>query len=99
MDQDYGTIVDQFKKGYKTTEFWVSLISGAIPVGTYVAKLFGYEVSAEELATAMTGLVPGMFYIVGRSWLKRKRVEAVATNVPAFDEPGVDHVDNPELQG
>lgn len=81
-----GNIVDEFKKGWRTTEFWVATITGAIPVGAWAAKAAGYDVDTEELTAAMVGIVPSFVYIFSRGWLKRQRIEGVVATtaiVPA----------------
>lgn len=83
-------IVDQFKKGYTTSEFWLSFIPSGVGVAAVLAPFFGYELNSEQLIASMSAFVPGVAYIFGRSWLKRKRIEAVAPLVDEFDEPGDD---------
>ncbi len=78
---DPGALVNEFKTGYKTSEFWVSGISLAIPVIAYGAQLFGYHVNTAELSGSLAGLVPALGYVIGRSWLKKSRVAAVAAVV------------------
>jgi hypothetical protein len=78
-------LADQFKKGYKTTEFWVALISGLVPVVTWVGSAFGYDIDAAKLAASMIGFAPGFAYILGRSWLKKSRVEALGNQTPVID--------------
>lgn len=75
-------IIDQFKKGWATSEFWVSLVAIATPI---VALVSSYDLDAEGAAT-MIGLVFGAVgYATNRTWLKRKRIEAViATPPPAL---------------
>lgn len=69
---------DQFKKGYKTTEFWQSTVATLLPVGAFAAAIFGVEVDTELLAMSLTGLIPNVGYIFSRTWLKRKRVDGMA---------------------
>lgn len=71
-------VVSQFKKGYKTTEFWVAALSAAIPAGAWLAHLFGYDVETEELLAASIGLAPGLGYILQRGWVKKQRNVTVA---------------------
>ena len=78
---DPGALVNQFKAGYKTSEFWVSGIALLVPVVAYAAQLFGYHVSTAELSASLAGFVPTVGYVVGRSWLKKSRVTAVASVV------------------
>jgi hypothetical protein len=78
MDPNTADIVSQFKKGYRTTEFWQSLIPTLLPVLTFGAALFGFDVDGELLVASLGGLVPNLAYIGGRTWLKRKRLDTVA---------------------
>jgi hypothetical protein len=78
MDPNTADIVSQFKKGYRTTEFWQSLIPTLIPVLTFGAALFGFDVDGDLLMASLGGLVPNLAYIGGRTWLKRKRLDTVA---------------------
>jgi hypothetical protein len=68
----------QFKKGWKTTEFWQSAIGTLLPVAAFGAALFGYDVDTEVLALSLTGLIPNVAYIGGRSYLKKSRVQGMA---------------------
>lgn len=79
-------IVDQFKKGYQTSEFWLSVIPSGIGAAAVLAPFFGYDIDSAQLTAAVAGFVPGVTYIFGRTWLKRKRVEAVVAVAPAVDE-------------
>lgn len=73
-------IASQFKKGYKTTEFWVGAIPSAVAGIAVIAKLFGVDVDETALTAALVGFIPGTGYVLGRSWLKKSRVEAMAKN-------------------
>ncbi len=70
-------VVSEFKKGYRTTEFWKSFIGDVIPVFAFGAALFGFDVDTEVLLASLGGLVPNVSYILGRTWLKRKRLDSV----------------------
>ena len=71
---------DQFKTGYKTTEFWVGLIGIVVPgIGTLLANFFGVEIDVEGIIALGTSAVTAAAYILSRSYLKGKRNEAVAT--------------------
>jgi hypothetical protein len=78
---DPGALVSEFKSGIHTSEFYVSGIALLIPVIAYGAQLFGYHVNTAELSASLAGLVPAVGYVVGRSWLKKSRVTAVAAVV------------------
>lgn len=68
---------DQFKKGYKTTEFWQSTVATLLPVVAFGAAIFGVDVDTEVLAMSLSGLIPNIGYIFSRTWLKRKRVDGL----------------------
>lgn len=65
-----------FKKGYKTTEFWLALV----PAVVIVLALFGVDVTPDEISNVIVAVAGGVSaaYSLGRSILKGKRVEAVA---------------------
>lgn len=69
-------IIEQFKKGYKTSEFWTTIIT----LGVLVAnEIFGIDLDGESIA----GLVAINFsWVTGRSYLKVKRMNAA---VQSFD--------------
>ena len=71
------SIVDQFKKGWKTSEFWVGILLVVAPL---VTVLTGVEIDTEGLTAFITSAVTGVTYIAGRTWLKTRRVDAVALN-------------------
>lgn len=73
-------ITTEFKKGYRTSEFWKSAIATLIPVFTFGAALFGYDVDTNLLLTSLGGLVPNVSYILGRTWLKRKRIDGATAS-------------------
>lgn len=64
-----------FKEGYKTSEFWLSIVSLGVPIGASLAMMFGYTVDQEALITALSGTITSGFYVIGRSWLKKSRNE------------------------
>jgi hypothetical protein len=68
-------IVGQFKKGWRTSEFYVALIT---PVGAIVLIIFDLEIDAEALAVGIASTIQSASYILGRSWLKSRRVTALA---------------------
>lgn len=70
-------VTDQFKVGYKTTEFWGAKVALLIPAVAATAKLFGYEVDDATLAITMNGLIPEVGYIISRGWVKKSRATAV----------------------
>ncbi len=68
------------KTGYKTTEFWITLIASFI--GMLV--MFGVVTpesqqqlvdSSTQIINAVFAIVPLVAYIIGRSWLKGKEKE------------------------
>tara|TARA_R110000868_G_scaffold161309_3_gene391466 strand:- start:1231 stop:1488 length:258 start_codon:yes stop_codon:yes gene_type:complete len=65
-------ITEQFKKGYKTTEFWLTIVGGAVVL---LNGTFGWGLDAASI-TGMAGSIAA--YIVGRSYLKGQRVNAVS---------------------
>lgn len=69
----------EFKKGWRTSEFWQSAVATLIPVMTFGASLFGYDVDTELLLASLGGLIPNASYVVGRSWLKRKRIDGMVS--------------------
>lgn len=73
-------ITTEFKKGYRTSEFWKSAIATLIPVFAFGAALFGYDVDTNVLLTSLGGLVPNVSYILGRTWLKRKRIDGATVS-------------------
>lgn len=70
-------LAKNFKKGWRTTEFWKSAIATMIPVGAFTAAIFGVDVDSEVLAMSLGGLVPNVAYILNRGWLKKARVEGL----------------------
>jgi len=74
-------VIDQFKLGYKTTEFWVAVITGLVPVVAWAGAAVGFDIDSAQLAASMIGMAPAFAYILGRSWLKKSRVEALAAQV------------------
>lgn len=72
-------ITEQFKKGWKTSEFWVGLITTLAPL---VAVLSGYEFDTEGAVTVIGSVFAAASYIGSRTWLKRKRIEAVVFAPP-----------------
>ena len=69
-------LVGQFKKGYKTTEFWLTIIGGAVVL---LNGAFGWELDAASI-TGMVGSVAA--YVIGRSYLKGQRAQAVGYAIP-----------------
>lgn len=63
-------ITDQFKKGWRTSEFWLSVVMLAAPI---VAAFSDYQIDTQQLGAA----IPAVVYIAGRGWLKRKRLDAI----------------------
>lgn len=68
---------DQFKKGWRTTEFWQSAIIGLVPVVAFGGAVFGVEIDQAALIASLSAIVPATGYVISRSWLKRKRLDAL----------------------
>lgn len=67
-----------FKKGYRTSEFWLALTTTTV-IGADAAFDLGLDT---ESLTGMAGLV--ISYVFGRSWLKGKRVAALASTTNPY---------------
>lgn len=65
-------LTSHFKKGYRTTEFWFTLGAALVAV---LNSAFGWDIDSESLI-ALAGTV--VAYVASRSYLKTRRVEAVA---------------------
>lgn len=65
-------ITAYFKKGYKTTEFWLTIAGSVIVL---VNSVTGLDLDAASIV-AMLGSIAA--YVASRSYLKGHRVEAVA---------------------
>jgi hypothetical protein len=76
-------LVGQFKKGYKTTEFWLTIIGGAVVL---LNGAFGWDLDAASI-TGMVGSVAA--YVIGRSYLKGQRVQAASYASLPESEVGV----------
>lgn len=71
---DIDNIADQFKKGYKTSEFWISLVTKvAVIVG-----VLGFNLDTAEISTLIAVTLGSDTYGGFRTWLKRKRLDTVA---------------------
>lgn len=66
------TLVKQFKTGYKTTEFWLTILSLVI---VSLNGVFGWDLDVEGIVALVAANVS---YVLGRSYLKAKRVPAAA---------------------
>lgn len=64
-------LVGQFKKGYKTTEFWLTIVGGVVVL---LNGALGWDLDAASI-TGMAGSIAA--YVLGRSYLKGQRAEAV----------------------
>jgi hypothetical protein len=69
-------IAAQFKKGYKTTEFWSAIGVGAL---AFVNGVFDLGLNVEEIITAGVAVLG---YGLSRGYLKGKRAEALASAAP-----------------
>ena len=72
------SLPSEFKKGWRTSEFWVASITGVIPVAGFVAAAAGVDIDTAGLMATVPMIAPSIAYIFGRGWLKRKRVEGMA---------------------
>ena len=63
--------VAQFKKGYKTTEFWLTLLSAALVL---LDSTFGWGLDVQGITALVASNIA---YVLGRSYLKGKRASAV----------------------
>jgi hypothetical protein len=64
-------ITDHFKKGYKTSEFWVTLATGVVLL---INAATGLDLDTDSLV-ALVGT--NASYVIGRSWLKTNRVKVL----------------------
>lgn len=69
-------IVDQFKKGYKTSEFWISMLSKA----AVIVGVLGFDLDTAEIATLVSVTLGSDAYGGWRTWLKRKRIEGATAS-------------------
>lgn len=69
-------IVDQFKQGYKTSEFWISLLSKA----AVVVGVLGFDLDTAEIATLVSVTLGSDAYGGWRTWLKRKRIDGATAS-------------------
>lgn len=67
------SVLSQFKKGFKTTEFWASVVTTVIIVAS--DKVFGVKLSGEQVI-GLAG--SAMTYIASRTWLKTQRLRAIS---------------------
>jgi hypothetical protein len=74
VKMDVNSIADQFKKGYKTSEFWLSLLTKvAVIVG-----VLGFDLDTAEIGTLIAVTLGSDTYGGVRTWLKRKRLDTVS---------------------
>ena len=73
------TLIAQFKKGYKTTEFWAAAVTGGVILTEGATSLDLDNEGIIGLAVTVAS------YILSRGYLKAKRVDAVQMQVE-FDE-------------
>lgn len=69
---DVQEIAAEFKKGHKTTEFWFTVGTWAFAV---LNGIFDFGLDTESVVAAAGASVT---YIGGRTFLKRKRLEAIS---------------------
>lgn len=65
-------VVSQFKKGYRTSEAWLTAATIGLIAGD---EIFDWGLDVQGILGMASVVVT---YVFGRTWLKRKRVEAVA---------------------
>jgi len=65
-------LTSHFKKGYKTSEFWLTLGAALIVL---LNSAFGWDLDPESIIGMAAAIIA---YVTGRSYLKTKRVAAVA---------------------
>lgn len=70
----------QFKKGYKTSEFWLTII-GALVV--LINATTGLDLDGESIIGIIGAIIA---YVASRSYLKGHRVEALAMSEFRFPE-------------
>jgi hypothetical protein len=68
-------IVDEFKKGYRTSEFWIVAVTAVAPVVTLV---LGVELDVEQVVMMIGSIFGAIGWATNRTFLKRKRIEAVS---------------------
>lgn len=65
-------VIANFKKGYKTTEFWSTVLT----LGAVLADgVFDLGVDTEGIVT-LIGV--NLSYVLGRSWVKTNRLKAIS---------------------
>ncbi|MCW0193384.1 MAG: hypothetical protein OJJ55_19040 [Rhodococcus sp.] len=65
-------IAEQFKKGWKTSEFWLTILTGGLIL---VEGTTGLDLDNEGIIALA---VSNFGYVAGRSFLKGKRVDALS---------------------
>lgn len=75
-------ITAHFKKGYKTTEFWVTIAAAAIAL---INATTGLDLDSESVIALAVTIAS---YVASRSYLKSRRVEAVAISEVGSDVLG-----------
>lgn len=76
---DIGGIVEQFKKGIQTSEFWLGL---AAAVWVVLKTSIDPSKTWSENFAVVAPLAGAAVYAFCRSWLKRKRAEALTATAP-----------------
>lgn len=69
-------ITQEFKKGYKTSEFWVTVVAVLAPP---IALFSGYDLDVEGVTTLIGSIFSAIAYAGSRTWLKRKRIDGVTS--------------------
>lgn len=70
-------ITTEFKKGYKTSEFWVTIAAVLAPP---IALFTGYELDIEGVTTLLGSVFGAITYAGSRTWLKRKRIDGATAS-------------------
>jgi len=88
-------LIGQFKKGYRTSEFWVALITGLV----VIANVFlpdDYQLDTESLVAAAGA---ASAYILSRGYLKNGRAQALGMSAPINlpDPPAEVPYENPPV--
>ena len=75
------------KPGYKTSEFWLTLVS--VVVGGAIGLGFLPSAEGEQLQSGLTAVITGVFtiipiavYIWNRATVKKATVQAIAMSAP-----------------
>lgn len=70
------SLTAHFKKGYKTSEFWLTLAASVIVL---LNSAFGWDLDPESIIGLAVTVIG---YVTGRAYLKGHRVRAAAGALP-----------------